>query len=120
MREHPIDGGQKNHNGIDIAMPKGAELASNVSGEVIAAGTYGKGSGYNNYGNVVAVKDAQGRIHVYAHLDNVNVKKGQKVNTGSFIGSAGSTGKSTGSHLHYEVRDGGYGKWLDPTPFLKG
>lgn len=101
--------GKKNaqHQGVDIATPKGTAIGSNVKGKVIYAGFGKSGSGYGGYGNVVAVKDANGNVHMYAHLDSVNVKVGQSIDSGSLLGRSGSTGKSTGPHLHYEVRKGG-------------
>lgn len=62
------------------------------------------GSGFGNYGIVVAIKDDKGYLHVYAHLSSVAVKVGQKVKQGDLIGRQGSTGISSGAHLHYEVR----------------
>lgn len=71
------------------------------------AGFGQKGSGYGGYGNVVAIKDSSGNVHVYGHLDSVSVKKGQKISSGVLLGKSGNTGRSTGAHLHYEVRKKG-------------
>lgn len=99
-------------------MPKGAAVGTTTAGTVVYA-QFGKtGSGYGGYGNVVVVKDANGQLHQYSHLDAIGVKVGQKVNAGSVIGKAGSTGKSTGSHLDYEVKNSS-GKNIDPTPFIR-
>lgn len=62
------------------------------------------GSGFGNYGNVVAIKDDNGYLHFYAHLSAAGVKVGQQVKRGQLIGKQGSTGISSGAHLHYEVR----------------
>src|SRR5690625_6830802 len=62
------------------------------------------GSGFGGDGIVVAIKDKSDCLHVYAHLDSVAVKVGQKVSKGQMVGRQGNTGQSTGSHLHYEVR----------------
>jgi hypothetical protein len=62
------------------------------------------GSGFGNYGNVVAIRDAKGFLHVYAHLSAIVVKVGQTVERGQMVGRQGTTGLSTGEHLHYEVR----------------
>src|SRR5699024_7771321 len=88
------------------------------------------GSGVGGYGNVVVIKDSNGYIHVYAHLDSVNVKKGQNISKGDMIGRQGATGQVTGSHLHYEIRKpsnvslGWTSKQetstVDPTKYLNG
>src|SRR5690625_1125913 len=62
------------------------------------------GSGFGGDGIVVAIKDKSDCLHVYAHLDSVAVKVGQKVSKGQIVGRQGTTGQSTGSHLHYEIR----------------
>lgn len=118
-RDDPFGGGKENHKGMDFALPKGHKVGANVGGTVIYAGFGQKGSGYGGYGNVVAVKDSNGNVHVYGHLDSVNVKVGQKVSGGVLLGGVGSTGQSTGNHLHYEVRKGGQlGNVLDPRNYL--
>lgn len=81
------------------------------------------GSGFGNYGIVVAIKDKTGHLHVYAHLDSASVVVGQYVAIGQELGKQGTTGQSTGSHLHYEVRrmyqpNYGYGTHVDPTQYL--
>ena len=119
-RTDPITGQKADHNGVDFAMPTGTKLSSNVQGTVVYSGWGKSGTGYGNYGNVVAIKDFSGKTHLFAHLDSVNVKVGQKVNAGDLLGATGSTGRSTGPHLHYEVRSGGYGTDIDPSPYLKG
>lgn len=75
-----------------------------VAGEVIHAKMGVSGSGFGNYGIVVAIKDDKGYLHVYAHLSAADVKVGQQVKRGQLIGKQGSTGISSGAHLHYEVR----------------
>ncbi|WP_394137416.1 aggregation-promoting factor C-terminal-like domain-containing protein [Cytobacillus oceanisediminis] len=107
------------HNGIDIAMPKGAPVGATVGGKVVYAGFGEKGSGYGGYGNVVVVKDAQGRLHQYSHLDSIGVKVGQTVPSGALVGKAGSTGRSTGPHLDYVVKNS-KGQHIDPTGFITG
>ncbi|MED3912736.1 phage tail tape measure protein [Peribacillus simplex] len=119
MRTHPITGKRKKHAGIDIAGNTGDRLDANVGGKVIASGTYGKGSGYSGYGNVVVVKDNDGLEHLYAHLEKTLVKVGDVIDPGQKIGTIGSTGNSTGPHLHYEVRKDGYGTEIDPTGYYK-
>ncbi|MFE6076713.1 M23 family metallopeptidase [Paenibacillus sp. NPDC057886] len=75
-----------------------------VGGEVLHAKLGVSGSGFGNYGIVVAIKDDKGYLHVYAHLSAAGVKVGQQVKRGQLIGKQGSTGISSGAHLHYEVR----------------
>lgn len=106
---------------MDIAIPVGTGLSSNIQGEVVYAGMGKKGTGYNSYGITVAIKDYKGNIHVYGHMDSVNVKVGQKVGLGDLLGKSGNTGRSEGPHLHYEVRKNGkLGDTLDPSVFLQG
>lgn len=100
-------------------MPKGAPVTATVGGTVVFADFGEKGSGYGGYGNTVAVKDANGNIHRYAHLDSIKVKLGQKVPPGALLGGAGSTGKSTGNHLDYGVTTAN-GSSIDPTAYIKG
>jgi hypothetical protein len=98
-------------------MPKGTSIGATIGGTVVFAGFGEKGSGYGGYGNTVAIKDAFGNIHRYAHLDKVSLKVGQKVDKGTIIGTAGSTGRSTGVHLDYGVKNA-KGAAVDPTPYL--
>lgn len=107
------------HRGIDIAGSKGQTLASNVAGTVVFAGYGTKGSGYGGYGNVVAIKDSSGYVHVYGHLSKVLVKKGDKVSVGTKIGTLGSTGEASGVHLHYEIRKNGQlGNTINPISYV--
>ncbi len=102
----PVNGGRKSqgihgHNGIDIAGPQGTPILAAASGRVIVA----KNSGYNGgYGKLVIMVHDNGIQTVYAHLREVYVSSGQTVSQGSVIGEMGNTGRSTGSHLHFEVR----------------
>jgi hypothetical protein len=100
-------------------MPKGATVGATTGGTVVYAGFGQTGSGYGGYGNVVVVKDAQGNLHQYSHLDSISVKVGQQVGGGTKLGGAGSTGKSTGNHLDYMVKTAA-GKYIDPTSYIKG
>ena len=92
------------HAGIDLVKSHRAPIEAFTDGEVVFAGMGRTGSGLGGYGNVVFIKDKNSYGHLYAHLDSVSVKKGQRVSKGQVIGRQGSTGKSTGSHLHYEIR----------------
>ncbi|NNE65155.1 MAG: peptidoglycan DD-metalloendopeptidase family protein [Pyrinomonadaceae bacterium] len=100
-RFHPIDKVQKFHGGIDIAAPRGTPIRAASDGEVVFAGRRG------GYGNMVIIQHADGRTSRYAHAQSLNVFKGQKVSVGETIGAVGSTGKATGPHLHFEVRENG-------------
>lgn len=113
-RKDPFTGKQSNHKGIDFGTPMNTPIQANVSGTVIH-------SGYTNggFGTYVAIKDANGLVHIYGHLNAANVKKGQKVSAGTLIGKSGNSGRSSGPHLHYEVRRGSIGgSSIDPTPFI--
>lgn len=95
------------HNGVDIAAPKGTRLDSNVSGKVIASGNAVKNGYHSSYGNLVVIQDKKGDKHLYGHLEKSLVKIGQSIEKGNQIGKIGSTGNSTGPHLHYTVNQGG-------------
>lgn len=103
-RKHPIHGNKSFHTGIDLVKSHKAPIEAFTGGTVLFAGFGKTGSGFGGYGNVVLIKDKNGRGQVYAHLDSVAVKKGQTVKKGQVIGYQGNTGQSTGSHLHFEVR----------------
>lgn len=100
-RFHPVDRTQKFHSGIDIAAPRGTPIKAAADGIVVFAGQKG------GYGNVVEIKHADGRVTRYAHADALNVTEGQKVTAGEQIATVGSTGKTTGPHLHFEVLENG-------------
>jgi len=97
-RVHPILGTRKLHTGIDIGAPMGAGVYSAGSGVVIYAGWFGA------YGNTVVVDHGGGISTLYGHLSSISVREGQTVGNQDRIGSVGSTGLSTGPHLHFEVR----------------
>ena len=98
------------HRGIDLKAPKGTPVRATAEGRVIFAGwKYG-------YGRTVIIRHAYGYKTVYAHLHRLKVKKGAWVKAGDVIGFVGSTGRSTGSHLHYEVRK--RGKSVNPYSYL--
>lgn len=103
-RNSPITGKKEFHTGVDLVKSHKAPIYAFVEGEVVHAKMGATGSGFGGYGIVVAIKDKHGCLHVYAHLDSTAVKVGQKVAKGQVIGRQGNTGKSTGSHLHYEIR----------------
>ena len=97
-RTHPIYGDSRFHAGVDIGASSGTPVACAGNGTVISAGWNG------GYGNCVIVDIGNGLSAVYAHLSAINVSSGETVAAGQTVGAVGSTGDSTGSHLHYEVR----------------
>ncbi|HAN00146.1 MAG TPA: peptidase M23 [Marinilabiliales bacterium] len=98
-RIHPIYRTKKMHTGIDLTAPTGTEVYATGNGEVAVAG-YTPGG----YGKRIIVDHGFGFKTVYAHLNSILVKEGQKIKRGELIGTVGSTGRSTAPHLHYEVR----------------
>ena len=99
MRKHPIHGTWKRHLGTDYAAPTGTKVRTVGDGVVEFAGWQ------NGFGNVIFVKHANtSHVTVYAHLSRIDVKKGQTLEQGQLIGAVGSTGWSTGPHLHFEFR----------------
>jgi hypothetical protein len=111
-RIHPITGIRTFHEGIDIPAPEGAAVVS-VSGGI--AYTWSN----PGYGNLVVVKDALYEYY-YAHLSSFSVVSGAMIKPGDPIGAVGSTGRSTGPHLHFGVRKLDTGTFIDPLPFLRG
>ena len=99
MRKHPIDGFNKMHKGTDFAAPTGTPIMASGSGVIIRARWCGGG------GNCVKIKHNSTYETIYAHMKNFarGIKEGVRVKQGQIIGYVGSTGKSTGPHLHYEV-----------------
>ena len=109
MRFHPILRRNKMHMGNDYPMPTGTPISVIQPGTVANAGFVN-----NGYGNQVKVDHPGGVSSFYAHLDSVNVQAGQQISPGTVIGKVGSTGQSTGPHLHFEVDVNG--KTTDPNP----
>lgn len=101
MRFHPISGRQKAHLGVDYAAPTGTPVRSIGDGVVTFSGWQG------GYGNVVQVEHKDRQSTLYAHLSRIDVRKGQAIAQGEHIGAVGSTGASTGPHLHFEFRVNG-------------
>ena len=99
MRKHPIDGYNKMHRGTDFAAPEGTPIMASGDGVIIKAGWCGGG------GNCIKIRHNSSYTTVYAHMSKFALlsKKGKRVKQGQVIGYVGSTGKSTGPHLHYEV-----------------
>ncbi|KZE79331.1 hypothetical protein AV654_17840 [Paenibacillus elgii] len=123
-RSDPFTGSRVFHTGIDLVKYHRYPIPAFVGGVVLFAGDGGPGTGFGGYGNVVALRDEKGYVHCYCHLDSVVVQKGQKLSTGDIVGYQGTTGRSTGSHLHYEVRSKdapsyGYGLHVNPGEYLE-
>ena len=98
VRRDPIYGSSKCHTGLDFAAKTGTPVFATADGKVTEAGRQ------SGYGNCIDISHGYNYLTRYAHLSEILVKPGQEVKRGEMIGKVGSTGKSTGSHLHYEVR----------------
>ena len=113
-----MDRVQKFHPGIDLVKPLKSPIPAFTSGTVTWAKWGNTGTGYGGYGNVVAIRDSNGYTHVYAHLDSIAVKERQLIKRGEIVGTQGATGRTTGPHLHYEIRSEGWGSHVDPGQYL--
>lgn len=100
-RRHPILGYARMHRGVDFAAPRGTPIYAAGHGTVLRANRFG------SFGNYIRIRHASGYETAYAHLNRIRVRKGQKVRQGQVIGTVGTTGRSTGPHLHYEVHHKG-------------
>ena len=112
IRTHPILGPQRMHNGIDFSCVRDQLIWTAKLGSIIFAGWR------EGYGNIVLVEHEGPVITRYAHMNELLVSKGMEVSTGDLVGKCGSSGRSTGPHLHFEVRSGGEPK--DPLIVLPG
>ncbi|GGY07314.1 transglycosylase family protein [Streptomyces djakartensis] len=102
------------HTGVDFPVPTGTTVKSVAAGTVVSAGWGG------SFGYQVVVRHGDGRYSQYAHLSAISVRDGQPVSAGQRIGRSGSTGNSSGPHLHFEVRTGpGFGTDVDPIAYLR-
>ncbi len=110
-RRHPVTGRHTMHEGLDFAAPKGTPIHA-ASGGVVTEARYAPG-----YGKMVEINHGNGLVTRYAHASSINVKLGDLVEKGQMIARVGSTGRSTGPHLHFEVRMAGHP--LDPTLFFE-
>ena len=111
MRQHPKYGSQRFHSGVDLAVDRGARVSATADGIVSVAG-YGAGNG-----NIIVIEHGHGFSTVYAHNDRNTVRVGQTVKRGDQIALAGSTGTTTGVHVHYEVWR--QGRPVNPSEFGK-
>ena len=98
FRSNPFGGsGRESHRGLDISAPNGKPVKCTAEGKVVFAGYRG------DYGNLVIISHGEEYQTYYGHLSEILVKEGQEVKVSTFIGKVGSTGRSTGPHLHYEI-----------------
>ena len=111
-RYHPVLGYSRNHTGVDMAAGHGQPIKAARSGTVILAATWG------GYGRTIVIDHGGGVSTLYAHQASLNVSYGDTVEAGEVIGKVGTSGLSTGPHLHFEVRLGG--DPVDPAPYLNG
>ena len=111
MRMHPIHNKWVGHKGVDYAAPSGTPIHATADGTVIHAGWE------SGYGNLVKIRHDFGVETRYAHLSQIRVEVGQRVSRGDRIGDMGNSGRSTGTHLHYEVRISGGA--VNPMKFIK-
>ena len=110
-RKDPYTKRRAFHKGIDLGAAWGTDILATASGEISFVGNYG------SYGKSVFIDHGNGIQTRYAHLSKIFVKKGETVDLGNIIGKIGNTGRSTGKHLHYEIKV--YDKARNPYPFLK-
>lgn len=111
MRWHPVLGGRRAHKGVDLAAPAGTPIRASADGMVERA------DWFSGYGLFVALEHGGDIETRYGHMSRLNVAAGQRVRKGDIIGYVGSTGRSTGPHLHYEVRIAG--EAVNPMPYLQ-
>ena len=110
-RRDPLRGGSRMHNGLDFAGPRGTPIHATAEGRVTRAGWF------SGYGKTVDVDHGNGYMTRYAHLSSIDVKAGQRVSRQERIGGMGTTGRSTGVHLHYEVHRNG--QPVNPMTYIK-
>jgi murein DD-endopeptidase MepM/ murein hydrolase activator NlpD len=112
MRNHPVLGGRRQHRGVDLAMPTGTPVYATADGII------SKAEWFSSYGLYISVEHGASIQTRYGHLSRLAVAAGQSVKKGDLIGYVGSTGRSTGPHLHYEVRIAGTA--VNPVPYMQG
>ena len=112
MRIHPVLGGRRAHKGVDLAEPVGSPVYATADGVVSRA------EWFSSYGLYISLEHGGNIQTRYGHLSRLNVASGQAVHKGDLIGYVGTTGRSTGPHLHYEVRIAGVA--VNPVPYLQG
>jgi hypothetical protein len=112
VRRSPFHGGLVQHRGVDFAVPYGADVFATGDGEVVFAGWF------SGLGRTVMIDHGGGLITRYGHASSLEVEEGDQVRRGDVIAKAGNSGRSTGTHLHYEVWVSG--RAVDPVAFLSG
>ena len=112
LRWHPVIGGRRQHKGVDLAQPVGTPVYATADGVI------SKAEWFSSYGLFISVEHGGNIQTRYGHLSRLNVAAGQTVHKGDLIGYVGSTGRSTGPHLHYEVRIAGAA--VNPIPYMQG
>ena len=110
-RRDPLTGGGRMHNGVDWAGPRGTPIYATADGVVSHA------SRQSGFGNLVTIEHAFGIETYYAHMSSINVRVGQRVSRGDRVGGMGTTGRSTGVHLHYEIRVNG--RPINPLTYIR-
>lgn len=110
VRKHPIYKVVRHHNGVDLSAPRGAHIRAVADGLVVFS------SPYAGYGRLVVIQHKDGITTHYGHCDEMRVKTGARVKAGQIIATVGSTGNTTGPHLHFEIRE--RGEPLNPDKFL--
>lgn len=110
MRTHPVLGRRMGHKGVDLAAPTGTPIYATADGLVSRAGPF------SSYGKYVSIEHGSRIQTRYAHMSRIAVSEGARVRKGDIIGYVGSTGRSTGPHLHYEVRIDGAA--VNPVPYM--
>lgn len=110
VRRHPVIQTIRHHSGVDLAAPEGSSIRAIATGTVVFADPYG------GYGRLVVIQHAGGITSHYGHCSTIKVKPGQKVKAGQLIALVGSTGITTGPHLHFELRQNGVA--LNPEAYL--
>jgi murein DD-endopeptidase MepM/ murein hydrolase activator NlpD len=109
-RTHPLTGKRRFHSGIDIGAPKGTPVVATASGTIVSAGWNG------GYGKAIIIQHNDVQQTLYGHLSEISVQPGQQIVQGTVIGLVGSTGNSTGPHLHFESRTPGANGWVAVDP----
>ena len=111
MRVHPVLGGRRAHKGVDLAAPIGTPIYASADGVISRA------DWFSSYGLYVSIEHGGNIETRYGHMSRLNVAAGQEVRKGDIIGFVGTTGRSTGPHLHYEVRIAG--EAVNPVPYMQ-
>ncbi len=111
MRVHPVLGGLRAHKGIDLSAPVGTPIHATADGVV------GKAAWFGGYGLYVQLEHGNDLETRYGHMSRLNVAEGQHIHKGDIVGYVGTTGRSTGPHLHYEVRVSGVA--VNPVPYMQ-